>query len=351
MSEAPLTPDPEERDDLDPTDDGEGVPFTTEQLVEALRLGDPPSEDDDLAAILAAWRTDVTSGLDLTPAAPRPATPRPLAPVLALNPPRCRPRRRLRRATTAAAAATVITVIMAGGVAAGSWRSTPQSPLWPVARVLYPQHADTIAIEHTIAQARNALHGGHPELAAQLINTARHQLAAADLPDATADRLRAAIDALVLDLAAFLTGQHVDPPTVRLTTSTPAGPAAPPSTAAAPAAPAKPAVETSPKLLDGLLSTPPKLPLLPKLTVPPVLPGLLTTPTPTPTPSASVQSSIPDADVPKLPALTDPKPQPADRDDTPPTGDEPQPPRDDRQDDDGEVLPDLDLPLLGGLLN
>lgn len=269
-----------------PADDVTDVPFTTGLFVEALSRGEPPSEDDELGFLLAAWRDDLTDGVARSaPPALRPVAPDlpdtgALASVHALKRPPRRPGRLVRALTTGAAAVAVLLA----GVGVGSWKSHPGGPLWPVARVLYPEHAQAVAVEQTINRARRAISAHQYALAGELINLARHQLADADLPNSVEDRLRADIDDLVLWLIDALLVRPVD-------VAPPPLPTTPPPAAGQPNAPPTPLTPRTPGVTPTIKPAPRPGGLLPGL--------------PLPRPS-SVPSSAP---VPDLPPSTNPTPE------------------------------------------
>lgn len=126
-------------------------------LLDMLGRGEPVDEDDNIAALLAAWRADLaaepaqTSTIRVAyPAAPG-ADPDP-TPGSA----RRRTVRRFtptsRRARIAVAAAGIAAVM--GGIAAVAATATPGSPLWSISRVIYPQRADRVAAEDALSRAR-----------------------------------------------------------------------------------------------------------------------------------------------------------------------------------------------------
>jgi hypothetical protein len=177
-----------------------------DELLSALGRGDRPAGSDPVAVMLAAWRAD----LDGPPArSARAAVPGPetvtLIPVTQVTPPRgqgraalpdrvVRPaaptgpvspdrpagpggpgRWRSRRYRIALAAAAVL--LVAGVTAAGASNATPNSPLWPVSQLLYPQRADRLAAQDALDQARTAAKEGRLADARRLMDQAQALIA------------------------------------------------------------------------------------------------------------------------------------------------------------------------------
>ncbi|MGR6319782.1 anti-sigma-D factor RsdA [Micromonospora soli] len=254
-------------------------------LLDALGRSEPAPPGDDLAAMLAAWQADVADGAPapaLRPAAPdgEPTTPVPLP----LTTPQTRtaaaptplPARRHRPWAVRLAAAAVALLALVAGLGVGSRNAGPGSPLWSLTRVLYPQQAEVRDVEELIAQARAALAAGDRDAARQLVDRARHELA--DVTDpATADRLRAELDALARDLAAAQEPPPATPPAAATPAPRPTTPAARPSGGSRAPAPqpsrsgAGGAPRTSP---SGAASPLLPLPDLPLPSLSPLLPGL-----------------------------------------------------------------------------
>ncbi|MER5608279.1 hypothetical protein AB0F93_03480 [Micromonospora tulbaghiae] len=304
MTTDDTTPNQERCDRWNPPDDLPDVHPDTEDLVDVLSRGGPPPPGDELAALLARWRDDVATGLDTpTDATTTPPPPSRGARILAFarrtrtaTRPQTRPgdhrppRRPSRVFRTVTAAATGLTILVAG-IAVGSWNTNPDGKLWPVTRVLYPDHAEAVAIQTTIDQARQAITADDFPRAAQLINKARHQLAYSNLDEPTAEALRTQIDELIVDLAQIdpdqPPGHETTPDTTDRATTHPErhrptptptrspAPTPAPATAPAPAPPgnedgallpppASPTPSESPTRWPGLL---PDLPLLPSLPI------------------------------------------------------------------------------------
>src|SRR5688572_11835516 len=135
-------------------------------LLDTLGRGEAAPDDDKLAGVLAAWRTDLDddhpAGLDVAamlaelgeeagdPAAEAPETgPVPVQVVPVGRPRRWRPGRRVRQYVTGTAAAG----LLIGGLALGAGQAGPESPLWPIAQVLYPERSDQRLAEHNIGLA------------------------------------------------------------------------------------------------------------------------------------------------------------------------------------------------------
>ncbi|NES27969.1 hypothetical protein GCE86_09605 [Micromonospora terminaliae] len=167
------------------------------------------ADADGLTAMLAAWRADLTAdeeNTDVTGAHglhSRTAVHHPVDQVgadttsghfPASAPSRPFTRRALRLAAAVAAALVLLTALGVGSRNAG-----PNSPLWPLTKVLHPERADVRDTERTIARARAAVEARRFEEARQLIDQAQQDLTR--ITDvAAAARLRADIDAVLHDL-------------------------------------------------------------------------------------------------------------------------------------------------------
>jgi hypothetical protein len=123
------------------------------ELFEALAAGRPVPADDDMAAMLAAWRADLADDL---PTVRAPVMPAPVTgPPASVTPMR-------RRSRTRVIVAVAAGVVALGGVTtAAAGVAGPESPLWPVTRVLFPERADSRVAqqeaEQTIDRAREAV--------------------------------------------------------------------------------------------------------------------------------------------------------------------------------------------------
>ncbi|MBQ0905097.1 anti-sigma-D factor RsdA [Micromonospora sp. U21] len=265
-------------------------------LLDALGRGEQEADADDLTTMLAAWRADVAADqpdtvvggpvhVDPPPPDSRVRTLRtgtPTAP--ASGPPRWRPSG---RRAPGLAAAVLAVLMLATGLGVASHDAGPTSPLWSLTRVLHPERAEVLAVEHTTARAREALAAGRYDEARELIDQSQRDLGrVTDPTDAT--RLRADIDAVQRDLAA-----HQCPGWPRCATS-PVAPTPSPavSTAAAP--------ETSGAPAPGRTTPPPQRPApAPTSTANPTLPRLPLPPVPLPeVPLPSVLPSLPDLPLP-----------------------------------------------------
>jgi hypothetical protein len=274
-------------------------------LLDALGRGGPPPEDDKLAGVLAAWRTDLDTdhpGGDLTlllaelaeddtaPAAAQDgaaqdgAGPDGAAPSVQAVPSgtgrrRWRPGPRVRRYVTGLAAAG----LLAGGLAAGAGQAGPESPLWPVARVLYPERADLRLAEHTIDEARAAAAAGRYDDARRILDKAVGDVERVDDSD-RADRLRAQIEEIRRALPPVDTGVSDNPVVPTPSATVPAPPAAVPTTPPAgggqPADPGQPGGGTDPQQPGG--GTVPDVPDIPGVPDVPDIP-VPTLPVPIPT--------------------------------------------------------------------
>jgi hypothetical protein len=202
--------------------------------------------DDDVAAMLAAWRTDL--------AEPAPAD----------HPPLRKPLRREVKVRAAIAAAAAV-VGLAGGLTIAASDADPGSPLWPITRLVYDDRADSRVAEQ---DARRAIAS-----ARQAIADARYTDAGRHLDEATVliERIQEGIVARSLrDEVAALRGLlPADVPGPDRSPSAPAGgapsPVAPPGVA--PGQSGGPGADPTPTAGDLL----PGLPL-PSLPLPPLPP-------------------------------------------------------------------------------
>jgi hypothetical protein len=133
-------------------------------LLDALGRGEPAPDGDALAGLLRAWRADLDTDLDAHLDAGQPLVGE-LLEAETNRPIELKPRRRPSRLLTGIAAA----ILVFGGLAAGASRAGPDSPLWPLTKVMYPEQADTRSAERAISEARAAL-------AANRLDEANHQL-------------------------------------------------------------------------------------------------------------------------------------------------------------------------------
>ena len=225
-------------------------------LLDALARGAAAASDDDVAALLAAWRADLADPAPqladntvptLRAAAPVLAEPtatsaegepddaagpdqtsgpgNPTGPVGAGGPGRrhgtaWRPRR-LRVAVAAAVVAA-----LAGGTSVAAANATPGSPLWPLTQVVNPDRADQLGAESALAQARQAIAQGRRADARRLLDQAATMISRVRDPRAAA-RLRAELDELRALLAAVPAppGTAADPTPTGAAATTPPTPA------------------------------------------------------------------------------------------------------------------------------
>ena len=152
------------------TDDDISQIAADDALLDALGHGEPAPDGDELATMLHAWRADLDAHLDAG---------QPLVGELlegrAEPPDRAQTRRRASRLLTGIAAA----ILVFGGLAAGASQAGPDSPLWPLTKVMYPSGRHPGA-EQAISRAR-------ARLAANRLDEAKHQL---DVASALVGRLR-----------------------------------------------------------------------------------------------------------------------------------------------------------------
>lgn len=192
-------------------------PVTLEQaraddlLLDALGRGEPAPEGDEIAGLLAAWRTELSTDPSVDPA---PVS----APVRAWSGWRVR----------LVAAAALVTVATAGTSLAAA-NAGPDSPLWPVTQLVNPDRAEVATAQNTLDQARRAITEGRQADARRLLDQAAGQIAKVRDP-AAAGRLRAELDALRRSLVPAVSGSA---PAVAPTApgSTPGGHAATPTPA------------------------------------------------------------------------------------------------------------------------
>ncbi|GGR97573.1 hypothetical protein GCM10010169_47670 [Micromonospora fulviviridis] len=241
-------------------------------LLDALGRGEPAPDDDALAGLLAAWRSDLAE----EPTGVRPAAPDAVEEVPA------RPAvRRPRPWTLRLAAAALALLALVSGLGISSRDAGPGSPLWSLTKLLHPQQAEVRGIEDTVDRARAALDAGRLDDAEALIAQARRDLARVEDPAAVA-RLGAALDVLARDLAAARA--VAAPPSAAPAGSAPATPAptavpSPTRTGAPRPGPAstggspRPGTSGSPAPADSPLLPLPRLPL-PSVSVSVSVPGL-----------------------------------------------------------------------------
>ncbi len=183
MSEIPVQPEPPI--DLD-------VLHADDALLDALGRGAPAPADDELAAVLAAWRaelaTDEASAEPTTGPATEPAAEEDtsVAEVVPIS------RARSPRAARLAVAAAVLAVV-AGGTGVAAVQATPGSPLWPITHLVNPDRVDVLDAESAIADARRAVTEGRTTDAQRLVDKADALVSRVRDPGEAA-RLRAELD-------------------------------------------------------------------------------------------------------------------------------------------------------------
>lgn len=304
-------------------------------LLDALGRGDPAPDGDGLAGLLAVWRQDLNDDTDFDVAAllaadlaatAEPAPPaaagavaagravgdvpaRDAAPTspastdsdsstdsasstgggsVSVRPVpspdqgrtgrRWRPSRAAGRYLTGVAAAAVLVA----GLAVGAGRAEPDSPLWPVAQVLYPERSDLRLAEHTIGQAREAAAAGRYADARRTLDRATGDVGRVDDPK-LASRLRAQIEEIRRTLPpserAEETGRATPSPSAPAS-SPAADPTAPPAggQTGGPVVPGVPGVPTppggggtNPEQPGGII---PNIPGLPTPTLPIPIPSI-----------------------------------------------------------------------------
>jgi len=138
----------------DLVDRGDGVPDVTvlardDALLDALGRGEPAPADDAVAGLLAAWRSELDPPTERTTV--RTAVPLAIPPLHAPATERATRRWRPSRVLVAAAAALIG---LAGGLTVAAGSAGPDSPLWPITRVVYPERAESRVAQ---AQAESAI--------------------------------------------------------------------------------------------------------------------------------------------------------------------------------------------------
>jgi hypothetical protein len=177
-------------------------------LLDALGRGDLSADDDEVAAMLAAWRADLDADDSTEPqdAEPEVAVVAPVIPI-----------RRVRRLARIAVAAAAVLVLGGGLTVAAASGAKPGSPLWPITRVVFPGQADVAAAQHAIDLARNAAVEGRLDDARRLVDQADSLIARVRSPQ-DAERLRAELD----DVRRMLGDAPANAPGGGSTTTTPA---------------------------------------------------------------------------------------------------------------------------------
>ncbi len=132
-----------------------------DDLLDRLGHGEP-ADGDDVAAMLAGWRRSL-------PVAGRPDDEL----IAAVTRRTARPRRRLARATLGVAASVAL---VGGGVTVAAAQAGPDSPLWPVTRLVYGDLAESRAAlddaTRAVSDARTAAGQGRYPDALRLLATA-----------------------------------------------------------------------------------------------------------------------------------------------------------------------------------
>jgi hypothetical protein len=266
-------------------------------LLDAIGHGDAVPEDDELAMTLGAWRADLDTeplpAFDLYAPASAATShtgageiPDPDASGSASRAgsgagglyasTHGRRRGQVRPRTVRLAVAAAVVIAAAGGVSVAAAGARPDSPLWPVTKIVHPQGANVRAARDAIAKARAAVDAGRYDDARRLIDQADALVSKVQDPQQSG-QLREELDALRNALPS------AGPGSGRGTGATPSPTAAPPtptpsaaagSAGAAPPGPpdvGSPVPQTPTPTGRGLLppiqlpSLPPLLPSLPHL--------------------------------------------------------------------------------------
>ncbi len=173
---------------------------TDDLLLDALGRGERPRDGDEVAAMLAAWRSELGAEHDEPGVAV-------VAPV---------PTRKVRRLSRIAVAAAAALVAGGGLTVAAASGANPDSPLWPIARVVFPERADVAAAEHAIDEAREAAAQGRLGDASRLADEAESLIGKVRSPH-DAQRLRAELD----EVRRMIAGAPANPPGVGTATPAP----------------------------------------------------------------------------------------------------------------------------------
>jgi hypothetical protein len=179
-----------------PDDDLEWI-RADDLLLDALGRGEPGPDDDEVAAMLAAWHADLAEELPTVRAAITEEATIPIQGVPA--------RKRFSRPRLIAVAATVTLIAALGGVFVAALNATPGSPLWPISQILNPDRADVLAARDAIHKVRVAIDQQRYGDATRLIPHA--QVLIDKVQDSTQqEQLQAELNALVQELAAKVGG-------------------------------------------------------------------------------------------------------------------------------------------------
>jgi hypothetical protein len=249
-------------------------------LLDTLARGEPAPDDDKLAGVLAAWRADLDDDqpadfdvaamlAELPDETESQGDPVPVQAVPSAAPRRWRPGPRARRYLTGLAAAG----LLVGGLALGAGQAGPESPLWPITRVLYPERSDLRLAEHNIGLAREAAAAGRYADARRTLDKAAGDVERVDDPE-LAGRLRAQIEEIRRTLPP-VDAVVPDPviPTPSVPVSPPATVPATPPAGGQPGVPPPPGGGTNPQPPgEGVIPDVPDIPV-PTLPIPiPTLP-------------------------------------------------------------------------------
>lgn len=178
-----------------------------DRLLDRLGRG-APADGDEVERMLAAWRRSLPA-----------AGPTDALLLAAVTEPARRPKRRMVRTSLGVAASVVL---ICGGVTVAAGYARPDSPLWPVTRLVYGSLADSrVALDaatRAVSDARAAAGDGRYADAARLLATATRLIDEVDEPQA-ARRLRNEI-AMVRHMLPAANGtattSHVPTPTESL---------------------------------------------------------------------------------------------------------------------------------------
>jgi hypothetical protein len=225
------------------------------------------ASDDEVGALLAAWRMDLATDVPQTSlAAVEDATAVETAPASLGSERSKRSGCKSLRVRIAVAAAVV--GVLAGGTAVAAANATPGSPLWSISQMINPERAHRVAAEDALAKARQAIADKQPDRAAKLLDNAAKLIEQVRDPQLAA-RLRAELAELEQLLLSVTT------PSVPLPGTSPGAQPSPSSTGAAHPSPASTSTHGSGSGLPGHLPT--SLPGQTQLPIPPLKSLLPTT--------------------------------------------------------------------------
>jgi hypothetical protein len=162
-------------------------------LLDQLGRGEQVTDSGDVATMLAHWRAVLPDRADGDEHLFVPAPPSPLpTPTAARS-------HRLRRATRKVLAGATAVILAFGGATLAAAHVGPDSALWPITQLVYPEHAGSKiaadAAARTIGAARTAVDQGHFTEAVRMLDDASVLIARVRESD-VAERMRVEITRL-----------------------------------------------------------------------------------------------------------------------------------------------------------